>query len=192
LQAAAIAFLASVSSVVEDRGKRNVLLLTLTVPSVMYVTLACYKAQAQWAYLLCLAACFSGGVVCFVWVNRRSFSDLVSVVLLCAGVGGWAAWATLRGSFDQGTAALLAIGFALPGVFCWRSHRRPSPAIITISVGFLCWGAAFPVKMLLDRAAPHIIFPAELLNVPKIFVALGMILANASQRSLPACSTVPE
>ncbi|MBZ5573172.1 MAG: hypothetical protein LAO09_14975 [Acidobacteriia bacterium] len=176
LQASAIAFLVSVSPVVEERAKRILLMLALAVPSVLYVALDRGSAQAQWPYLACLVACFGGGVVFFFRANRRPSRYQVMVALLCLGAGTWAVQSVLRGSFNERTIVMLGIGFVLSGVFCYRSHQRPSPAVITISGGFLCWGAVFPMKMLLDHFAPRIILPVELWNIPEIFVALGMIL----------------
>jgi two-component system NtrC family sensor kinase len=71
----------------------------------------------------------------------------------------------------------------LSGVFICQNDRRLSPAILTIAGGFVSWGAAFPIRWLLDRLAPHLIVPGELWNTPKIFVAFGMILAVVEDKS---------
>ena len=78
---------------------------------------------------------------------------------------------------------MLGIGFALPGVFICRNYWRASPAILTISGGFFCWGAVFPIGLLIDRFAPQAIIPGELWNAPKLFVAFGMILAIVEDKS---------
>lgn len=183
LQAAGIAFLVSVSSVVEDNAKRISLLYVLGVPSVSYAVLTCYDVQARWLYVLCLAACFGGGALFFGWVNRKFSVYLAAITLSCAAAGAWAMRAALRGSFDEGTTALLGIGFALPGVFICRNYWRASPAVLTISGGFFCWGAVFPIGMLIDRFAPQAMIPGELWNAPKLFVAFGMILAVVEDKS---------
>ena len=89
----------------------------------------------------------------------------------------------IAGSFDEGLTALLGLGFALPGVFLCRNYWRASPGILTAAGGFFCWGAVFPVGMLLDHFAPHVNVPAELWNTPKLFVAFGMILAIVEDKS---------
>jgi two-component system, NtrC family, sensor kinase len=183
LQAAAIAFLVSVSSVVEDRAKRAVLLLVLGVPSVAYAVFNCYDFHVRWAYVVCLAACCGGGVSFFAWVHRKFSAYLAIMALLCASTGAWAIRAALHGSFDEGTTALLGIGFALPGVFICRNYWRPSPGILTIAGGFFCWGAVFPLGLLIDRLAPNANLPGELWNTPKLFVAFGMILAIVEDKS---------
>ena len=184
LQAAAIAFLVSVSSVAEDYAKRSVLLLVLGVPSVTYAVLDCYDVHARWPYIACLVLGFGGGVVFFYWVQRRWSSYLAVTGLLCTSAAAWGMWAAIHGSFDEGSTALLGIGFGLAGVFICRNYWRPSPATLTTAGGFLSWGAVFPVGMLMDRVAPRFIVPAELWNVPKLFVAFGMILAIVEEKSV--------
>ena len=183
LQAAAIAFLVSVSSVVEDSAKRVTLFFLLSLPSVAYSVFSCYEVQARWPYVVCLAFCFGGGACFFFGVHRRFSAYLAIMTSLCGCAAVWAARAAMRGSFDEGVTVLLGLGFALPGVFICRNYWRASPAIVTICGGFFCWGLVFPVGMLLDRFAPNANIPGELWNMPKLFVAFGMILAIVEDKS---------
>jgi two-component system, NtrC family, sensor kinase len=183
LQAAVVTFLVSVSSVAEDRAKRTLLLLVLGVPSVLYMVCACYDVHASWPYVLCLAACFGGAVCLFFKVSGKMSLPLEASTFLCSLAGVWAIRAALRGSFQEGTTALLAIGFGFAAVFICGNHWRPSPAILTIAGGFFTWGATFPIRLLIDRLTPHLIIPAELWHTPKLFVALGMILAVVEDKS---------
>ncbi len=61
LQAAAVAFVVSVSAVAEDKGKRTLMLLITGIPSVTYAILASYDLHARWPYVFCLVTCFVGG-----------------------------------------------------------------------------------------------------------------------------------
>jgi two-component system, NtrC family, sensor kinase len=183
LQAAAVTFLVSVSGVVEDRARRILLLLVLGVPSVAYVACTCYDVHARWPYVLCLLACFGGAACFFFRISRNVTLFLATTTFLCSLAGSWAIRAALRGSFDEGTIALLGIGFALSGVFICRNYWRSSPAMLTIAGGFFCWGAVFPLGLLVDRLAPNLIIPGELWNTPKFFVAFGMILAVVEDKS---------
>jgi two-component system, NtrC family, sensor kinase len=182
LQAAAVAFVVSVSAVAEDKSKRTLMLLIMGVPSVAYAILASYDVHARSPYLLCLSVCFVGGILFLFWVRKISVYA-VSLALVGTVVAVWALRAAFRGSFDEGLTALLGLGFALPGVFLCRNYWRPSPGILTAAGGFFCWGAVFPVGMLLDHFAPHANVPADLWNTPKLFVAFGMILAIVEDKS---------
>lgn len=177
LQASAIAFVASVSSVVEDRAKRTWLLILTGVPSAGYMVLEAYDLKSPWPYVFCLLACFGGGIAFLFWSHPRASHYSIAFALLVAGVGLWAIRAALLGSFDPGDCALLGLGFALPGLLMCRNHWRVSPGFLTVTVGFLFWGAVFPAGMLTDRLIPQVHIPNEIWNLPKIFVAFGMILA---------------
>jgi len=183
LQAAAVSFLVSVSSVVEDYPRRTLLLLVLGAPSVAYVVCSCFGVQARWPYVLCLLACFAGAACFFFRISNKVSLYLVTTTFLCSLAGALAIRAALRGSFEEGTIALLGIGFGLSGVFICRNYWRTSPAMLTIAGGFFCWGAVFPLGLLVDRLAPSLIIPGELWNTPKFFVAFGMILAVVEDKS---------
>jgi two-component system NtrC family sensor kinase len=183
LQAAVVAFMVAVSSVAEDYARRSLLLLILGVPAAVYVICTSYAVQAPWPYVLCLTACFAGGACFFFRGSQRLTLELATVISLCVVAFAWATGAAVRGSFQEGTIALLGVGFCLAGVFIWKNQQRVSPAMLTIAGGFLCWGAAFPMRLLIDRLTPHLIISGELWNTPKLFVALGMILAVVEDKS---------
>lgn len=183
LQFSAVAFLVSVCSVAEDRIKRTLLLLTLAVPSVAYSILEASGVRSRWLYALCLATCFGGAACFFRWRERRFSLFFLAVTFLGSLAGAWALRGALAGSFDEGSVILLGLGFALPGVFICRNYWAPSPAVLTIAVGFVCWGCAFPILYVLTRVAPTLSLPTGLWDVPKLLVAFGMILAVVEDKS---------
>jgi two-component system, NtrC family, sensor kinase len=183
LQASAVAFIASVASVVDDRMKRRLMLTMTGVPSVAYAVLAAYDVHARWPFIVSLAAAIGGAIFFLAWVRKTAFWYVLAMAALGVGVGVWAIHATWLGSFDEGLTALLGLGFALPGILICRNYWRPSPGILTTVGGFFCWGAVFPVAMLLEHFVPTLQVPAELWNTPKMFVAFGMILAIVEDKS---------
>lgn len=183
LLASAVIFIVSVSSVVEERFQRNLLLVLTGIPAVTYGVLDCYGVHARLPFVLCLLGCFGSGIVFFFRIHRKPSLYLALTATVTGAAFIWAAQAALRGSFDEGLTVLLGVGFALPGVFVCRNYWRVSPGTLTVVVGFVSWGAVFPVGMLLDRFAPAINVPPELWNVPKMFVAFGMILAMVEDKS---------
>jgi len=183
LQLSAVAFLVSVSSVAEHRAKRTIALLVLGLPSVIYAVLEACSVSSRWPYALCLIACLGGAACFFFWVKRGFSGYSAAITVLCSVAGAWALRAVLAGSFHEGTVVLLGIGFALPGVFICRNYWDASPAVVTIAVGFFCWGAVFPILYLTGHLAPHLIIPSAYWDTPKLFVAFGMILAVVEDKS---------
>ncbi|HET9743570.1 MAG TPA: ATP-binding protein [Terriglobales bacterium] len=188
LQASAIAFLASLCPIVDERGKRILVLAGLGVPSVGYFVLSAYGVPHNWPYVLCLILTSVFGLALFWYASSKNSVLNASVILGCMVVMVWAISGACRGSFDEGMTALLGLGFALPGLLLYRNHWRPSAGMFTIVIGFLFWGAVFPVGMLTDKFFPHLPIPAEMWNTPKIFVALGMILAVLEKKSISIAS----
>jgi signal transduction histidine kinase len=184
LQAAAVAFLVSVSSVVENSVRRFTLLLVIGVPALLYTGLLAFGSQARWLYVLCLIACFGGAAIFFIRVHRRFSGYIAAVTLACVPAAAWAVRAALHGSFEEGSTVLLGIGFGLPGVFICRNYWRRSFGILTIAAGFLGWGALFPLRLWSERLMLNLIVPGELWDVPKLFVAFGMILAIVEDKSV--------
>src|SRR5690348_10825024 len=183
LQAAAIAFLVSLSIVVGDSRQRTVLSFVAGVPSVLYAVIAAYDVHSRWPYVFCLVACFGGASAFIAYVYRRVSLYTATIIPLCLVVMAWSVRAALHGSFDEGLTAFLTLGFGLPGFFLCKNYWRPSAGIVTVAGGFFFWGAVFPVGLLLDRFAPALNVPAEIWNTPKLFVALGMILAIVEDKS---------
>jgi two-component system, NtrC family, sensor kinase len=183
LQASAVIFVISVSTVVEDRLRRVLLLITIGLPSVLYAIFACYDLRTRGLFVACLAAVFVGGTVFLFRVHEKLSLGIASLASLLLAVGIWTIHAAWLGSFDEGLTAFLGVGFALPGVFLCRNYWRRSPGILSIAGGFFCWGAVFPISMWMTRIAPNINVPAELWNTPKLLVALGMVLSIVEDKS---------
>ncbi len=177
LQASAITFLVSASSTAEDHRKRSLLLFALGVPSVAYAALDAYAVRSRWPYILCLLACFCSGLVILVSARRRFSFYAGTATLLCLVAGAWSVRFTLNGSFDSGMMVLQGLAFALPAVLIFKNFLPRSPALLTISGGFICWSAVFFAPLLLSYFAPALILPDTLRETPKLVVAFGMILA---------------
>ena len=196
LQAAAVVFLVSVSVLVDDYAKRTLLLLALGVPSVVVRGL-----RRLWR----------AGALAFCVVPDRLFRRQPRSSSSGSAGSGRCPLAAITLRFARSPehgpirAALgedrLRKGrlryWALDLVFqaclfaaARRTRRMPrsrpsllSPAMLTIAGGFFCWGAVFPIGLLLDRVAPNFIVPVELWDAPKFFVAFGMILAVVEAKS---------
>jgi diguanylate cyclase (GGDEF)-like protein/PAS domain S-box-containing protein len=66
--------------------------------------------------------------------------------------------------------------YLITGVLFWEDHRRRSSGVVVTVLGLFAWGAVFPSALLMQHFFPSLTVPGELWNVPKYFVAFGMIL----------------
>ena len=66
--------------------------------------------------------------------------------------------------------------YLIDAVLYWEDFRRVSAGVLVAVLGMFAWGAVFPCAVLLQYLVPNLGVPGELWNVPKYFVAFGMIL----------------
>ncbi|RUL71074.1 GGDEF domain-containing protein [Dyella choica] len=59
--------------------------------------------------------------------------------------------------------------------FCFSKQRRTGGFVVTL-LGLLAWSLVFPLGMVFDMFYPHVQVGAEVWNLPKYLVAVGMIL----------------
>jgi diguanylate cyclase (GGDEF)-like protein len=173
---AGLAFMISVSFKPEDRSRRGLLALILGVPALAYLNGTLWGVESHpFYYLLIVLACV--GVSLLIWEHfRRATSFGVGLLLATNAIGGLLIWLVARGTADLGTYIILSSIYIFVAVFYWRDRRRPSAGVLTTTFGFAFWGAVFPVGLLLAIKAPSARIESEVWNLPKYFVAVGMIL----------------
>lgn len=144
--------------------------------SLVYLTGLVNHWFPQWGYAGLLI--LSMGFVVVQLCRHFSFSSrylylLLFVVLLLTAVS---IRQIFRGLPVWGLHGYLSALFGVAGVQYWRNFRRFTPGVILTSLSFIAWGLVFPVgAMLLAR---HMGPPSSsaVYDLPKYFVAFGMIL----------------
>jgi signal transduction histidine kinase len=186
LQISAVLFIASLSSFVENRRKTWVLVALTSVPMLVFAgveSFAVSGAQFRVVNTICLAVTFFAPFGFIVFPPRKLALGRHIWIPVLAACGAWSIYRLWQGDPDTGFNAALTLGFGVPGFLFWRRYRRWSPAVITSVGGFLLWGLVFPVGMLVDARFPGLNINGEIWNVPKFFVAFGMILVLLEEKS---------
>lgn len=184
LQLSAIVFVFSLAAKIENARHTVPRLLVFGTAALVYSGAIGYGVESRCLYVVCLTLLFGYGTVAPLWKMPRWSIYRVALALTLAAAGIWSVHAALHGSYGEGLLALLTIGFALPGVLFWRRYQRPSPGVLTVTGGFLCWGAVFPLGSFFYTLYPRLAINPELWNVPKFFVAFGIILTLIEDKSL--------
>ena len=177
LELSGIVFVVSMISVVEDRSKRLGLLTLLGIPAMFHFLGATFEWQTPWTLAAPLVLIFFGGAAFSLFVHRKPHVFNILVAVLLAAAGTWAVHNQLRGSPNFAINAILTLSFGLSGAIYWRRYPRRSPGVIATSGGFFLWGAVWPIAALLGSVSPNLSLNPEIWNVPKYFVALGMVVA---------------
>ena len=182
LELSGVVFVVSMLRLVEDRAKRLGLLALLGISIIFHAFAACFDWHIPVIMSAAVAIVFFGSAILALRVRPLPrFNIGVAVVLIAAGI--WAVYKQLHGSPDFAINAVLTISFGLCGLLFWKRYPRPSAGVIAVSGGFLAWGAVFPLGAAFDFFWPKLQMNPELWNVPKYFVAFGMVLTLLEDKS---------
>lgn len=186
LELASIAFLISVSRSANN-GRRQVLLASvIAVPAVLYTEAVIWDVTARFFYYPVIAFAFAGACLVIWKFYEKITAYVVGMWMGCFALSCAIVWAVARGSFELGIIFLLAaLNFIVAELF-WRHFHRATVGVLTTVLGFVAWGSVFPVGYLLATYWPSVHVESEVWNIPKYFVAVGMIvilLENQIQKS---------
>ena len=182
LELSGVVFVVSMLRLVEGRGRRLGLLALLGISVGFHAFAASFNWQIPWIMSAALAIIFFvSAVLALLARPLPRFNVGVAVVLTAAGI--WAVHNQLHGSPDFAINAILTISFGLCGLLYWKRYPRPSAGVIVVAGGFLAWGAVFPLGAVFDYFWPKLQMNPEIWNVPKYFVAFGMVLTLLEDKS---------
>lgn len=190
-----VAFLLS-SGLVWERGwSFAVPVFLLSMPAVAFVTVSLMWGKPMplmFGLALAAQAGYAAVTMRFGRVRpvartgaRVRFARRWSAAILTAGTL-WLGWLLLSHQVDYGMYAILCEVYLLNAVLYWEDFRHATAGVLTSVVGLAAWGMVFPAAMFLAWLFPHLQIDGELWNVPKYFVALGMILTLLEEQKREA------
>ena len=146
----------------------------LFTPALAYWTLLIFEVQAQLA--LSRSARHDSGDG-----NRAGSKHLDQGALwsLAAAPGVWALFQIP----DYGMDFILFASFAATGTAYWLRYRRFTPGALFTSFSFVLWGMVWPVAELCAAAGLKIPGDNVVWDLPKYFVAFGMIMTLLEEKS---------
>jgi diguanylate cyclase (GGDEF)-like protein/PAS domain S-box-containing protein len=171
-----VCFLFSASAISQSPTGSALAGLGIGVPALFYTNYLIFGGVHRWPLCLAAAACSSAGVL-LAWNLCRGRSRVWAVITLAFVAGGlWSAVSILRHDPECGIPAFLFEIFLTFAALYWFDFRRTSTGVLTSILGLVAWAAVFPVGLLCNFLVRVGQIPPELWNVPKYFVAFGMIL----------------
>ena len=184
------------SGLVQEKGWRfTASALLLSAPPVVYVTVVAQPIPPKWlVWGLGAAVQIAYGAVIYRFgrgrpAARGSARPKVArrwgAAILLAGTA-WLVFYLWRGNVDESLYPLLSEIFFLNALLYWEDFRRVSVGVLVTVIGLGAWGAVFPTAMLMAAFLPKVAVIGELWNVPKYFVAFGMILTLLEEQKREA------
>ena len=107
-------------------------------------------------------------------------------LLIVAGASLWLGVLLRRGDVDNSIYPVLSEIFFLNAVLYWEDFRQRTAGVLVTAGGLAAWGAVFPCALLMEVLMPRVDVIGEMWNVPKYFVAFGMILTLLEEQKRQA------
>jgi PAS domain S-box-containing protein len=168
-------FLLSVSEVFVDRSRRIAFACLISAISIVYLAGMEMRIRSPWFYLSLLLISNLYGTVQALRFYRWKSPYLYSLFVLLP-YAGWAVVKAFHGVPCHGLNFYLFGFFYVTGLVYFRRFRRYTPGVLLTSASFMLWGSVFPVASILAAygtgPGPGSVF----WDLPKFFVAFGMIL----------------
>ena len=180
LELAGLVFFSSVLFKPDDSRKRNGLMLLLGAPIVLHSFAVGFNWGAPWLPAVLMGIVFLAAAA-FSFLASRPWGLYISFGLLAVGMG--AIQQQVAGNSWVAVAAILGLSYGLTGMFFRRLYGRSSLGVNTVVIGFLGWGIEYPVGAILHFLAPRFQAHLDFWNVPRILVALGMVLTLLEDES---------
>jgi PAS domain S-box-containing protein len=168
-------FLLSVSEVFNWQRRRIGFILFVSAAAVLYLTILSLHVRTPWIYVSLLFISIGYGLVQAIRFYGWQSPYLFSLFLLVP-YGGWAAQQAMHGTLRHGMNFYLLGFFYVTGLVYFRHFRRFSPGVILTSAAFMAWGCVFPLSSVLIALGTGPGKGSFFWDLPKFFVAFGMIL----------------
>ena len=176
LEMASVVFVVSVAPQARTCLRQLVLTLVLGIPLIVYTSAMLWDVHNKVLYygliVLWLTAIL---VLLFTWHKKITlYVCLVTFVLI--GVAALLTGLVGYGKQEYGMHAILAaLNFSAAGLY-WYRMKRASAGVLATVFGFATWGLTLPAGIVMATVASSLRIEAEVWNIPKYLVAVGMIV----------------
>ena len=142
----------------------------------------------SWYVATALCAYLSGAAMLFVSFRffRRNRLQVICIAVVTLACLAWLTATLPKHDGDVVVAVVLTQCFGLNAVLLSFERPRLSAATVTTSAGAVAWGLVWVAATLVARLAPAAHVSPEIWNLPKYFVAAGMILTLLEEEILAA------
>jgi diguanylate cyclase (GGDEF)-like protein/PAS domain S-box-containing protein len=173
---AGVCFLLSATQLAEGPWTRVLVASLVGIPALFYTTYLILGGVRTWPlYMSAIVGAVGGTAIAWSFYRQRT-RLLVFVTFTFVAGEFWTFYAISHHRPGDGISAALTEIFLTFAALYWIDFRRFSAGVLTVVIGLVAWALVFPVSLLCDAFIPLIAIPGGFWNVPKYFVAFGMIL----------------
>jgi len=176
LEMASVVFVVSVAPRATTWQRQLVLAAVLGVPALLYTNAMLWDVSYKGFYYVVVLLGMMA-VLALLWAWYRKLNLYVGLLSLgsCA-LAALLIWGINSGNEEYGMHGILAaLNFFAAGLY-WYRMKRTSAGVLATVFGFIAWGMVLPAGLILAAYAPSVHIEAEVWNIPKYLVAVGMIV----------------
>jgi diguanylate cyclase (GGDEF)-like protein/PAS domain S-box-containing protein len=186
LVACGIVFLFAIASEDGSQEPHTALLLVAGASGGCFVVFQLFDVTASLPYYIVVGT----GAVAWMAYSlrlRRTTPGIRSLLVLSTIASTiWLGWSVMHSQEDVGISAILAQLYLVVGLSYMGTFRRVSGGTLTVVFGLLAWASVFPAGEFCDHLGIMARISPEFWNVPKYFVAFGMILTLLEEEIIAA------
>jgi hypothetical protein len=141
LPLAGLAFLISVSRLMDKPRLRRIAIVLMSTPAVIYAVMLVWQWNSKPVYMLLAAWVLFGGAAWIVWQHREANLFVVCSTTMLGALGVAAIWKIYAGDEHRAFYCMLLACFALCAGAFVREYPRLTPGVLLSAGGFASWAA---------------------------------------------------
>ena len=171
-----VCFVLSLSAFCGSAARWAAVACLIGIPWWAGLTMAALPQPWMSGLWVCVCVGEIGAVVFAVAFYRRNWKLLLALLLLIAACSAWMTVSLWHGDVNTLVEAILTQCFGLEAVLFSFERLQFSAGTVTVGLALYAWAAVWVVAEMFSRFAPGVTVHKEIWNLPKYFVAAGMIL----------------
>ena len=184
LELASVMFVVSVAPQASTFVRQIILASVLGLPTLIYTVAMFTGVSGPAFYYAAIGLGCVGSLLLLGTWYREVTRYVVCVAVTALVITGLVVWSIAVDRADQGIHIILAaLNFSAAALF-WYRLQRTSAGVLATVFGFFTWGVSFPVATILRTAVPNGRLDAEIWDIPKYLVAIGMIVTLLEEQIL--------
>jgi two-component system NtrC family sensor kinase len=183
---AGLAFLVSVTIVVDQTKWRRLLLLSLGPLICIYSLALGFDFTPRLPLTIIALATYGIALSVFLARYRKVTTYVVTMALVMVGFGGLGVYRVYKGDFMGGFYAMLLAQYAMCAILTLRAFSSWTAGVAVTFTGFVAWSGVWGAGAFAPQIVQQIGPSNDLFNFPKLLVAFGMIMTELERRSQDA------
>jgi diguanylate cyclase (GGDEF)-like protein/PAS domain S-box-containing protein len=167
-----------VSVVIQTEGRKIGLRVGafLTISTLLCINVEIIGIRSAWPLAILVVVRVACAIAMAARVRHNRWVVAPTIISTCLIAGTWMLYGLTHGHPEVVIHALLGEIYLIAAIDFWHSGWQRSLGLKTVVSGMTAWSAVSPAIFLIDKFWPSSSLIFQIWNIPKFWVAMGMIL----------------